>query len=1333
VTIKDNGTFKGTLDVTVDGPNDLSQCPLTAACFSITHTWVGDLSISLTSPDGQTYLLMADANNNFGGCGTPQANANVCIVPGTGKPLANKTDYVCNTAPCPSGDCCLNGNWTVPCGGVTDPVSGAVQAPNCTLDDFNKAGSPANGTWTLTVNDICAQHVGSLDNFSLTFACGTVECIVCKADAGTLNSPDVKACFGYPSLKLNLVPEYKNNSPPPVGQYAYAYVISRNGVIVDIQSTSDMSTYLPGNYQVCGISYLATAAGKLTSLVSLDVETAKALLDSPTAPFCADMTDDCVAVLIGPPVWPTTIDTTVCIGECVTIGGKDFCESGSITLSSWLGCDSIVNVILKNVAPIFTTVTDTVCQGECIVINNQLFCPPGPHLMLLENWQGCDSIITLKLHETVTTAVIEPPNPPPLSCNNPSVVLSGSTSLPANVSYSWTGPAGFVSEQPVITVSAPGIYTLTVANPAVSPSCTSVASVLVTSNVKIPDIQVNTPVHAICTGEAFDVSSINLVDLNKTVPVVTYHSGLPPTAANQLTGLIVSPEATTTYYVLATSNDCTDIDSVTIAVHPVPTADFTVVLPECTDAPITVTYTGTAGPDAIFNWDFENGDAVPGGGQGPHSVEWVVAGTKTISLEVSENECTSQPFSQSVTVYAPVKVVMEAVAAVCLGSNTTPIQLVATQMGGVGNGNFTFEGPGISSQSGIFNPAEAGPGMHTVLVTYQEGVCSYNASGIIRVVPYPIPTFTVTSPVCQSEASMVNFTGIASNQAVFHWNFSDGLATSGMGAGPQTVMWPNAGNHEISLIIDEEGCTSSAYSQSVQVDTELETPLIECISTTSDVQFNWNTVAHHQEIIVSGGLNGTPLSDTSYLVSGLMPGTPVTLQLTITGNTACPAVTTEKTCSADTCPAVFVEVKPVAVVCLSPLVENIKLEASVTGGNTGGESAWSGPGIIDSVGGIFSPLVAGVGKHPIIFRHLENNCSYSDSIEIQVNTQPVADAGQDITRSCQDEPGEVVLGGENTTTGPGIVYDWDAGSGAFPGDSTVLHPSISQSGNYILHVRASLPGCQASDTVVVSITQDVPVPQVNISAVSCYGKEDGAISVVSVAGGTPPYLFSYNGSAFSHSGSFENLPAGVYDIKVLDAAGCEGVFFADIQQPPELLVELLVDAESGNTIRLGDSVQLAALITLPDSSLDEIRWEPADLLTCTDCLKPVAYPLETTTFVVTAGSNGCLDSDAAIIFVKKDRSVFVPSAFSPNNDGMNDEFRIYAGLQVARIRFFRVYSRWGEVVYEAHHIQPNDPAIGWDGTQGEKELNPGVFTWIAEVEWIDGEKEVFTGDVILMR
>ncbi len=253
VPIVDNGSYDGTLNVTVDGANDLGTCPLTSVCFTITHTWIGDLSVSLTSPSGLNYMLMADINNNYGGCGMQEDNVDICIVPGNFNPLAEDPnnpgilgEYVCNPGPCNAGNgtCCLTGAWTVACNGVVDPINNAQEAPNCDLDDFNVPGDPANGTWTLTVVDVCNMDTGTLDNFSLTFACGIESCIACEPDGGALDSIEVISCFGSPNLLLSLSPNH-DSLPPSDTLYGYGYVISQNGVVLEVDTVEADLTNQP--------------------------------------------------------------------------------------------------------------------------------------------------------------------------------------------------------------------------------------------------------------------------------------------------------------------------------------------------------------------------------------------------------------------------------------------------------------------------------------------------------------------------------------------------------------------------------------------------------------------------------------------------------------------------------------------------------------------------------------------------------------------------------------------------------------------------------------------------------------------------------------------------------------------------------------------------------------------------------------------------------------------------------------------------------------------------------------------------------------------------------
>ena len=100
-----------------------------------------------------------------------------------------------------------------------------------------------------------------------------------------------------------------------------------------------------------------------------------------------------------------------------------------------------------------------------------------------------------------------------------------------------------------------------------------------------------------------------------------------------------------------------------------------------------------------------------------------------------------------------------------------------------------------------------------------------------------------------------------------------------------------------------------------------------------------------------------------------------------------------------------------------------------------------------------------------------------------------------------------------------------------------------------------------------------------------------------------------------------------------------------------------------------------------------------------------------------------------------DRSprVYVPNAFSPNRDGTNDRFFPFGGSDVRVIYNFQVYGRYGQLLYAVSDLLPNAAGSGWDGRFRGEAMPPGVYVWRAELEFVDGRREVYAGDVTLVR
>lgn len=112
---------------------------------------------------------------------------------------------------------------------------------------------------------------------------------------------------------------------------------------------------------------------------------------------------------------------------------------------------------------------------------------------------------------------------------------------------------------------------------------------------------------------------------------------------------------------------------------------------------------------------------------------------------------------------------------------------------------------------------------------------------------------------------------------------------------------------------------------------------------------------------------------------------------------------------------------------------------------------------------------------------------------------------------------------------------------------------------------------------------------------------------------------------------------------------------------------------------------------------------------------------------------GCDSIHVLVLKILKRGDVFIPNVFTPNGDGVNDRFMVFATPEIKEIQRLRIYDRWGQMVFEQLKFSPNELAYGWDGTVRGQKSNPSVF--VCTVEWYDaaGEYHLLTGDVTLIR
>jgi len=150
--------------------------------------------------------------------------------------------------------------------------------------------------------------------------------------------------------------------------------------------------------------------------------------------------------------------------------------------------------------------------------------------------------------------------------------------------------------------------------------------------------------------------------------------------------------------------------------------------------------------------------------------------------------------------------------------------------------------------------------------------------------------------------------------------------------------------------------------------------------------------------------------------------------------------------------------------------------------------------------------------------------------------------------------------------------------------------------------------------------------------------------------------------------------------------------------------------------------------------IDHIVWRADTTLSCLDCFLPNAHPRYTHTYYATGyDKNGCFTSDSVTVFVRCNGDlVFIPNTFTPNGDGNNDHF-FPRGEGIDQMSSFRVFNRWGEMVFERSNINVNDELAGWDGTYKGQALPPDTYVYIMQSRCEDGSTVQWKGDINLLR
>jgi gliding motility-associated-like protein len=239
----------------------------------------------------------------------------------------------------------------------------------------------------------------------------------------------------------------------------------------------------------------------------------------------------------------------------------------------------------------------------------------------------------------------------------------------------------------------------------------------------------------------------------------------------------------------------------------------------------------------------------------------------------------------------------------------------------------------------------------------------------------------------------------------------------------------------------------------------------------------------------------------------------------------------------------------------------------------------------------------------------------------------------------------------------------------------------------------------------------------------CWNAPDGSISI-SVSAGDGPFDYQLDGGTPQTEPAFSNLGAGNYSVVVTDSYGC--AYEASVSLPEIPPLELEVDAEIFECGADGARVLATFLQGLPAST--QLIWPDGSDQFFWTAPAPDNY-------VLTA-ENQCESIDVSFTVEQeidtRTNFIYIPNAFSPNADGVNDFFRGFVADDITVLSYdLYVFDRWGDLMFYTA-----DPDGGWDGVLRGKVMDPAVFVYYIDmtVESCGTVKRIFReGDVTLVK
>lgn len=871
----------------------------------------------------------------------------------------------------------------------------------------------------------------------------------------------------------------------------------------------------------------------------------------------------------------------------------------------------------------------------------------------------------------------------------------------------------------------------------------------------------------VCSGQPVTITTTVNPNIDPTLLTYLWSTGA------STTNITVNPTVTTTYYV--TINDPCAQDTVlesTVTMVPPLTPSFTISSDTiCLNETVNISFNGTAGPNAIYQWDFNGGTPATAATQGPHNVFWTTSGQKTITLSMDDNGCTGTTTKQ-VEVLSNPTVTLTPSPALCFGTNSGSISVTETGQ----NTPYTYI---WNNGSTLQNPLNLIAGNYTVTVSNAYG-CS------------------ITSTTAISQPTLLTLSTNSTPVSCFGGNNGTASAIVNGGTIPYIYLWNDPLNQNTSIassliagtyqitITDANGCTrneSVIITQPVAALSLTSTLTnISCAGSnngsivtettggTLPYSYSWSHGENTSSIynlpagsftVTVTDANGCTYSNTWSLTEpvalsyvGLVTpvscygtsdgsiaftvsnGTPPynylwsnqantsSLTNTFAGNYQV-TVTDANNCTI-TASYTIAEPQKVTVsitgdqtICLG---QSTSLMASVTGGTAPYVLHWNNGSNQTSI--TVSPTTETSYE---LFATDSKSCQ-SNVTFATVHVNPI------ITASYQVSSSSICIGEKIT-----INVLAQGGNGNYTyllnGVQTqipiTLYPALTQSYNILVQDDCGSP------TALLSVLVNVkPLPSIDFYADSIEGCVPLTVHFIEVnpsIGQT--YLWNFGDDSYNETSTEKNPihkfnDPGTYDVdlQVISPDGCKNHFtqMQWINVYPQAESHFIAEPNRASFIK-----PIIHFINMSSNS-NASYWSFGDGDSSQFTNPWHTFPTVSGYYnvdLISQTEHGCRDTSSLLIEIVDEYTFYAPTAFSPDNDGKNDFFFVLGHGIVPQTFKLQIYDRWGGIIWETTEYTDQ-----WNGKNASgKTLPIGTYAWLVHYKDNTGIAHEYSGHVTIIR